>query len=681
MGGAIDPRGSKLRRLLLGFCVALAIPSIVLTWQAHSRLRWEAFHQYQALAEEWLDRLDDRLHHLVEKEASRAFTDYRFLVVEGAPGAGYFQRSPLSGFPVAGDLPGLLGYFQVDAEGRFTTPLLPEHVPRNGLLEFGVSDEELAQRRALGRRLLDILRGQGSVQAEAAAETAPASVGSVRQDDMARAEAETGPPVVERGRVAQATFDRLSAPAPQAASAPAKSQGSAADFADELQAGLAQALEPAERKLRQKAERRPRGSPRREKNVVPVTPAPTLADNRDGVGEAPLTPVVRFFESEIDPFEFAPIGSTHFVLYRKVWREGRRTIQGLLFDRPAFLDDLFAVPFRGTVLAGMSRLSLDYDDTSLATFEPAYRPGASSSAGEMVGRLLYRGRLSAPFGRMGLQFTVASLPPRAGARWVLWSALSFALVLVAGLYLLYRLGLKQIELNRQQRDFVSAVSHELKTPLTSIRMYSEMLREGWADESRRQTYYRFIQEESERLSRLISNVLQLARMERDDLRVSPKPVPVERLVDLLRSKVSDQIERAGFEMSLDCQPQAAARVIEVDEDALMQVLINLVDNAIKFSSRAALKRVDLGCRLDGSARVVFSVADHGPGIPPDQMKKIFRLFYRAENELTRETVGTGIGLALVHRLTRAMGGEVDAANRQPGVEFRISFLSLTRNED
>ena len=102
-------------------------------------------------------------------------------------------------------------------------------------------------------------------------------------------------------------------------------------------------------------------------------------------------------------------------------------------------------------------------------------------------------------------------------------------------------------------------------------------------------------------------------------------------------------------------------------------MINLVDNAIKFSAKAdeRLIRIEAHCTDDN--RIAFIVRDHGPGIPRDQLKKIFRLFYRSENELTRETVGTGIGLALVHRLASAMQGEVDVVNREPGAEFRVRF--------
>jgi signal transduction histidine kinase len=108
-------------------------------------------------------------------------------------------------------------------------------------------------------------------------------------------------------------------------------------------------------------------------------------------------------------------------------------------------------------------------------------------------------------------------------------------------------------------------------------------------------------------------------------------------------------------------------------DYFTQIFINLVDNAIKFSTNAEKKQIDIGARLVGDKQVQFYVRDYGPGIAGDQMHKIFRLFYRSENELTRETVGTGIGLALVNQLIQSMNGSVDIINREPGAEFRLQL--------
>ena len=116
--------------------------------------------------------------------------------------------------------------------------------------------------------------------------------------------------------------------------------------------------------------------------------------------------------------------------------------------------------------------------------------------------------------------------------------------------------------------------------------------------------------------------------------------------------------------------------ISIDEDCFTQIIINLVDNAIKFSKDATEKIVEVRSKRVANGQLVFSVRDFGPGVPRDQMKKIFELFYRSESELTRETVGTGIGLAIVYQLTTAMGGSVDLVNVDPGAEFRVTWQAL-----
>src|SRR5690606_27385511 len=119
--------------------------------------------------------------------------------------------------------------------------------------------------------------------------------------------------------------------------------------------------------------------------------------------------------------------------------------------------------------------------------------------------------------------------------------LILAAVLCGGVLLMYRFGVGQIRLTRQQQDFVSAVSHELKTPLTSIRMYGEMLKAGWADDAKKQIYYDYIHGEAERLSRLIENVLQLARLTRNGETVELERIKAAELLDIVRSKIDSQV--------------------------------------------------------------------------------------------------------------------------------------------
>jgi signal transduction histidine kinase len=410
---------------------------------------------------------------------------------------------------------------------------------------------------------------------------------------------------------------------------------------------------------------------RREQIALPESepPAATVARKLVANLAGPTDLRISTFESEVDPLEFSMLDSGHLVLFRKVWREGERYIQGILLNRGAFVHGSIGSLFDETGLASMSNLIVAYQDDVIETRVGNRYP--NYTAASFDGALLYRSRLTAPFDSLEIIYSINGLPPGPGATVLGWVTLVLAIVFLGGFYTLYRLGLSQINLARQQQDFVSAVSHELKTPLTSIRMYGEMLKEGWAEPEKQQQYYEFIHDESERLTRLISNVLQLAKITRNEPQFDLKTVSVGELMNQIESKISNQVQRAGFK--LDFEQEADNLSVRIDDDCFAQIIINLVDNAIKFSRDAEQKRIRLSSKLSSDGSVMFAVRDFGPGVPKDQMKKIFRLFYRSESELTRETVGTGIGLAIVHQLSQAMNGKVDVINTEPGAEFRVSF--------
>ncbi len=294
--------------------------------------------------------------------------------------------------------------------------------------------------------------------------------------------------------------------------------------------------------------------------------------------------------------------------------------------------------------------------------------------------MLYRTRYSAPFDQLENVFTIRHLPAGPGGRVIVWMAFIMTLVLCAGFYLLYRLSLPNLALVDQQQNFVSAVSHELKTPLTSIRMYGEILQQGWADEDKKKGYYRYIFDESERLTRLINNVLAMARMTRNETSINLKVIGVSELVDMIQSKVDSQVEHSNFKLKLAVDDSVASSEMQVDPDIFAQIIINLVDNAVKFAAQAERKVIDITVDQHLSDTICFSVRDYGPGIDKEHMKKVFGLFYRAENELTRETMGTGIGLALVKQLTSLMQGKIDVVNCEPGVEFRLVFAEYCHTE-
>jgi len=654
-------------RLFLGLLwLAVTLPTVVLVVQTYRQMKWEAYYQYRSLADELAQRIDGQLQRLISREEARGYADYRFLVVSGDPArSNYVQRSPLAEFPVRSDIPGLLGYFQVDAEGSFSTPLFPDAA--TDAKQWGLNEAELAERTALRDQLLAVLSSNRLVQERRSKEEAPktaAEPAAAPPAPLASASREDASGYAP----AQAAFDKLNAPAEsqrqQSALGQIKDIKIERDFQDEERKREA-GEKKADMEFLSKAKSLSR-APRKEQSAL--LEAEQIAPGRAASSEGSR---VRMFESEIDPFDFVQLDSGHFVLFRKVWRNGQRTIQGALIEQEPFLRGAFSQAFQDTALAQMSNLVVAYQGDVLSVIPGRSGRQVYASAEELEGTQLYQTRLSAPLGNLQLLWTINRLPAGPGAGIVTWTSGVLFGVLTIGFLALYRLGLRQITLARQQQDFVSAVSHDLKTPLTSIRMYGEMLREDWVSEEKKREYYDFIHDESGRLSRLIANVLQLARMERNDLRLDLKPVRVATLMDLLRSKVNGQIERAGFRVRFEMEEACAERELSVDVDAFAQIIINLVDNALKFAVRAENKTIDIAVRARGRDAVIWSVRDYGPGVPKSQMKKIFQLFYRPGSELTRETVGTGIGLALVRQLARAMGGEVDVLNQVPGAEFEV----------
>ena len=130
----------RLKRLLAIFFLALAVPTSALIWQAYSQLKWEAFHQYRGLAEGLTDRVDAQLVDVINTADARSFADYTFLNVTGDTRFNFVQRSPLSAYPVTEDLPGVMGYFQVDTDGEFSTPLLPPEGTDAEQLGIGIAE-------------------------------------------------------------------------------------------------------------------------------------------------------------------------------------------------------------------------------------------------------------------------------------------------------------------------------------------------------------------------------------------------------------------------------------------------------------------------------------------------------------------------------------------------------------
>jgi signal transduction histidine kinase len=235
-----------------------------------------------------------------------------------------------------------------------------------------------------------------------------------------------------------------------------------------------------------------------------------------------------------------------------------------------------------------------------------------------------------------------------------------ALTLFAG-HLLWRDVRREVRMAEMRSQFVSGVSHELKTPLTAIRMYTEAMRmnEDLEGQTRRE-YLDTVLKESERLSRLVSSVLDFAKIEQGRKTYNISPVALSEVVDASVRAVEQTLQESGFQLDLDVDRNLPP--VPADRDAIEQAILNLLSNAIKYSGKSRWIALHLSCE-DSDA--VIRVVDHGVGIPRKEQARIFERFYRVRSPENQQMPGTGLGLTLVQHIVKAHGGSV-GVNGKPG---------------
>jgi signal transduction histidine kinase len=275
-----------------------------------------------------------------------------------------------------------------------------------------------------------------------------------------------------------------------------------------------------------------------------------------------------------------------------------------------------------------------------------------------------------PFGT-----TIADISHRA-TRFAFLILGALSLLMGGGMIFAYRNVARELALAKLKSDFVSNVSHELRTPLSLIRLYAETLELGRVSTpGKHQEYYEIIRKESERLSSLINNILDFSRIEAGKKEYSFRETD---MADLVRSTLDSyrfEIEQNGFqfEQKIDNDlPQ-----LRVDREAIARSLLNLVNNAVKYSATEKYLGVHLYRRNGG---VNIEVVDHGIGIPLKEQLKIFEKFYRVGDPLVHNTKGSGLGLSLVRHIVLAHGGVV-AVESAPGRGSRFIITLPVQNSE
>jgi signal transduction histidine kinase len=235
-------------------------------------------------------------------------------------------------------------------------------------------------------------------------------------------------------------------------------------------------------------------------------------------------------------------------------------------------------------------------------------------------------------------------------------------ILAGGSLLLWQARTSEAEA-RQKTSFVSNVSHEFKTPLTTIRLYAELLEQGRVrDAAQGNEYLRTIGRETQRLARLVNNVLDFSRLEQG--RKKYEREPLDLAAELARLLDTQAVRLAEAEIELRRELPAVPLTVTTDRDAVEQIVLNLLDNAGKYAADGREVTVALVGRVGGGAEL--RVLDRGPGVPAAHRERIFEKFHRVDETLTAEKPGAGLGLSIARQLARGLGGDLRCEPRAGG---------------
>jgi signal transduction histidine kinase len=245
------------------------------------------------------------------------------------------------------------------------------------------------------------------------------------------------------------------------------------------------------------------------------------------------------------------------------------------------------------------------------------------------------------------------------------------LLLIGGLVLIVMLLLREVRLNERQSNFVSAVTHELKTPVASLRLYLDTLQMRDLPESRRADFYRTMRQDLDRLHATINNVLNAA-MYTDRPVVDPQPLDLAKVV-----RRSIELTRTRHQLARETITYEGPGALRVrgDVDALETAVVNLLDNAVKYSKDPTQPRIEAELWSDGNGLANLRVRDHGIGMSRSHLRLIFNRFYRIGREVRRSHTGTGLGLFIVRSVAKSHRGTVSADSPGPdrGSTFTLSL--------
>ena len=245
----------------------------------------------------------------------------------------------------------------------------------------------------------------------------------------------------------------------------------------------------------------------------------------------------------------------------------------------------------------------------------------------------------------------------------------FLIILLASFIFALRILQKELNLSRQQKNFLMAVTHELKTPIASIKLYLQTILKRDLDAEKRNEFLQKSITDADRLNNLVESILLATKIEDHSLELSKITTDLSEFVEQTCLKLLEKNDR-GVDLELLIQPDIKE---SIDPDAWTSIINNLVENAFKYAASGSTVKVHL---IQENELLQLIVSDEGPGIPTEEREKIFEKFYRIGNENTRKEKGTGLGLFITKYLVEQSGGEITVKKNSPkGAIFACKFLT------
>lgn len=231
------------------------------------------------------------------------------------------------------------------------------------------------------------------------------------------------------------------------------------------------------------------------------------------------------------------------------------------------------------------------------------------------------------------------------------------------------------EVDEQRKEFLANVSHELRTPLSYIRGYTEMMQDKALDEKTRDQYYQIIERETERLQRLVNDLLDLAQLERDSYPMTKQPLVFSQVLEDVVYRMEPIAKAKGVSIVTDFDP---SQIVLGDNDRLEQVIGNLLDNALRYTPASG--HIYLSTKTEGD-HTVCTIRDEGEGIPPEHLERLTKRFYRVDKSRTRKDGGTGLGLAITKHIIDRHDGTISFESALGQGTTVLITLPLLPDED